>query len=96
MLFSLSLPAGPTDGAVKELAHGRHRDEWGKTLTQSLLAIVVQVHVYAQTTVIEVDCLQGYGNVMRLITVGQASALLANLGNSKVVSFKDPICHLIL
>ena len=28
-LFSSS-SAGPHDSAVKELAHGRHRDEWGK------------------------------------------------------------------
>lgn len=30
LLFLLCLAAGPSDGAVQELAYGRHRDEWGK------------------------------------------------------------------
>lgn len=29
-LSQLCLSVGPSDGAVQELAHGRHRDEWGK------------------------------------------------------------------
>ena len=29
-LSSPRLSAGPPDSAVQELAHGRHRDEWGK------------------------------------------------------------------
>lgn len=32
-LSLLCLSAGSSDGAVQELAHGRHRDERGKTQT---------------------------------------------------------------
>lgn len=32
-IFALCLSAGPSDGAVQELAHGRHRDERGKLIT---------------------------------------------------------------
>lgn len=35
----LCLSAGPSDCAVQELAHGRHRDEWGKNHGKLLFKI---------------------------------------------------------
>lgn len=41
-IFALCLSAGPSDGAVQELAHGRHRDERGKLIATRFTSALSQ------------------------------------------------------